>query len=244
MRHRGLHGLGIDLDTAAVVDRDPRCAEIEILDGTDAAGGKQQHLGGDAAAIGEFGRHLAVGPEFDRRQRRAEPQRDVAVAQVMDEFLDQFAIDEIEESRTRLDQRHRDVERVKDRRVFDADDTGADDGQAARQLGKFDDVVAIEHGGAVERHIVGPKRFGAAGDQNVRSLVDVGVAVLVGHLNVVRRGKAPRSAGGLDAIAAELMLENLDLVVERLAQAPDQIGRGNVLLDPVGPAVKPALAPA
>ena len=62
----------------------------------------------------------------------------------MHEFLDQLFVDEVEEGRTWLDQRHRDVERAEDRRIFDADDAGADDREAARQFLQIDDLVAVE----------------------------------------------------------------------------------------------------
>ena len=93
--------------------------------------------------------------------------RHAAVAQLVDEILDQLVVDEVEEGRARLDQRHGDVERAEDRRVFDADDAGADHRQAARQLGQIDDLVAVEHVDAVERHVGGPERARADGDQDV-----------------------------------------------------------------------------
>ena len=65
----------------------------------------------------------------------AEAQRDAAVAQLVDEVVDQLAVDELEHAWPRLDQRHRDVERAEDGGVFDADDAGADHRQAARQAG-------------------------------------------------------------------------------------------------------------
>ena len=48
----------------------------------------------------------------------------------------------------------------------------------------------------------------------------------------------------LHRVAAELVLQHLDFVVERLLQPRDQIDRADILLDPVGAAVEAALAPA
>ena len=136
----------------------------------------------------------------------------------MRELFDQFVIDEIEKGRARVDQRHRDIEGIEDRRVFDADDAGADDGEASRQPRQFDDVVAVEHVGAVERHVVGPERPGAAGDQNVGGGIDMLVAGVCGDFHLVRRDEAAVAVHRLDRIAGELMLQNLDLVIEGLAQ--------------------------
>ena len=53
----------------------------------------------------------------------------------------------------RVDQGDGDVERAEDGGVFDADDAGADHRQAARQMVDFHDLVAVQHGAAVERHV-------------------------------------------------------------------------------------------
>ena len=49
---------------------------------------------------------------------------------------------------------------------------------------------------------------------------------------------------GLHAVAGELVLQHLDLVVERHVQARHQVLGGDVLLHPIGAAVEAALAPA
>ena len=49
-------------------------------------------------------------------------------------------------------------------------------------------------------------------------------------------------AHGADRVAGELVLQDIDLVVERLVQARHQVVGLDVLLDPVGAAVEAALA--
>ena len=245
MRDRGLQGLGVDRDAAAVVGREAGSFEVQFIGRADAAGREEQHLAHDDAAVVEPTRqHTAAFGRIDARDRGAEPHRHVAVAEVMRELLDQLAIDEVEERGPRLDQRHRDVEGAEDRRIFDPDHTGPDHRHAAGQARQIDDLVRIEDRRAVERHIVGPERARSASDERVFRGVDLVLAAVARHLDAVRADVAGFAAGRLHGVAAELMLENLDLVVERFVQAGDEVGRTDILLDPVGAAIEAALAPA
>jgi hypothetical protein len=128
--------------------------------------------------------------------------------------------------------------------IFDPDHAGADHRQAARQPRKLDDLIAVEYAVAVERHVVRAKWPGAAGDQDVRGGVGAPFAGLRGHLDLVGPDEPAFAARGLDGIAVELVLQDLDLVVERLAQAGHQVACGDVLLDAIGASVEPAFAPA
>ncbi len=175
------------------------------------------------AAVVEPARHAPPLGRLDAGDRRAEPQRHVAVAQIVGELLDQLAIDEVEEGRARLDQRHGDVEGAEDRRIFDADHPGPDDGHAARQARQVDDLVRIEDRRAVERHVIGAERVRAAGDEGELGSVDVRFAVLARHLDAVRPDVAGLAARRLHGVAAELVFEHLDLVVERLVQPGDEV---------------------
>ena len=85
----------------------------------------------------------AVVLELDVVDLGAEADRDAAVAELVDEILDQLLVEELEEARPRLDQGHGDVERAEDRRVFDADHAAAHHGEAARQMRRLDDLVAV-----------------------------------------------------------------------------------------------------
>ncbi len=71
-------------------------------------------------------------------------------------------------------------------------------GEAARQFRQVDDLVAVEHGLAVERHIVGPERPRAAGDQDVGGGTRCVVSPFVRRdLDLVRPDEARLAAGGL-----------------------------------------------
>ncbi len=162
----------------------------------------------------------------------------------MDEIVDDLAVDEIKDRVARLDQRHRHVERRKDRRIFDADDAAADHRQRARQLAELQHLVAVENADLVERHVAWPVRPCADGDQRMREADLAVVAGVGGQADLVGTEEFYRGARALDGVAHELVLQHLDLVVERLVQALDQIADGNVLLDPVAASVEAALAPA
>ena len=60
----------------------------------------------------------------------------------------------------------------------------------------------------------------------------------------VRIEEAGHAGEGLHPVAGELVLQHLDLVVERHAQPGAEVLALDVLLDPIGEAVEPALAPA
>ena len=89
----------------------PAASRLRPVGGADPAGGEQQHLGRDVAAVGSLRDDAAALAALDRCDGGAEPQRDVAVAQLVHELLDQLVVDEIEEGRPRFDQRDRDIER-------------------------------------------------------------------------------------------------------------------------------------
>ena len=103
----------------------------------------------------------------DLLDRAAQPDRHAAVAHLVDEIVDDLAVDEIEDGVARLDQRHRHVERGKDRRIFDADDAGADHRQRARQTVELQHLVAVEDAGLVEGHVARPVRPCADRDQRM-----------------------------------------------------------------------------
>ncbi len=243
MRHAGLEGLRIDLQPPAVVGLDAAGLEPEVLGRADAAGGIEQHLGAHAPPVGQEAHRIALLVELDALHLRAEPELDAALAEVVHELVDDLAVDEFEEILARLDDRHRHVERREDRRVFDADDAGADHRQAARHVRLGGDVVAVEDVAVVERDCRRPERRRADRDDDLVA----GEAVLLRaglHHQPVRIDEAGDAGEGLDAVAGELVLQHLDLVVERHPQPDAEVLALDVLLHPVGEAVEPALAPA
>ena len=68
---------------------------------------------------------------LDRMEGRARTQRDSAVVQFVQEFVDRLLVDEIEKGRARLD---RVTATSRDGGIFDADPAGVDQREAARQF--------------------------------------------------------------------------------------------------------------
>ena len=146
----------------------------------------------------------------------------------------------------RLDQRDRDVQRAEDRGVFDADHAGADHRQAARQ-------ARSSRGSRRCRARCVPSNGTSAGRYGrvptaIRNFVASTHAWIVAARSVtsIRCGSMKRAVPvhRVDAVAGELVLQHLDLVVERHVQPRHQVVGLDVLLDPVGAAVEAALAPA
>mgnify|MGYP001344260700 CR=1 FL=1 len=68
----------------------------------------------------------------DPVERLLEPERDVHVAHLMHQLVDDLGVEKLEGTRATIDQRDLDANRGEDRRVLDANDAGADDGEFAR----------------------------------------------------------------------------------------------------------------
>jgi hypothetical protein len=150
-------------------------------------------------------------------------------------------VDEIEEALARLDQRNRDIERAEDGRVFNPDHPGADHRQAAGQPRQIDDLVAVEDMDAVERDLgraVGP---GAHGDEDFVPFDLRDLAVIGRHLDRMRAEEARRAGHGADGVSGELMLEDIDLVIQRLVQPGHEVLGLDILLHAVGTAVEATL---
>jgi hypothetical protein len=231
VRHAGLKGDRIHLDAAARVGLDADRLQAEAGDIAGAAGRVQYDFGADRAAV----RQNDLGAIRFRQHffhRRSKAHHHAAVAHLVDEIVDDFPVDEVEYGRPRLDQRDGNVERRKDRRILDPDDARADDGQRARQTVEFKHLVAVEDAPLVERHIVRAVWASADRDQRV---VERRFAVLAGvgfQGHTVPVDEAGGGAKAAHRIAHELVLQHLDLVIQRLVQALDEIASGNILLQP------------
>ncbi len=134
--------------------------------------------------------------------------------------------------------------RAEDRRVFDADDAGADDDHRTRQILDLQQLVAVENGLAVEGHVVGAEGLGADGKQDAGAGDMDHFAIVLDDLHGLRIDEARLAANMLHAIASELMLRTLDFMVEGDQQAATQILGADFLLDAIGAPVEATLAPA
>src|SRR3569623_412058 len=150
VRHRRLVSDGITLQATAGVGFEAAGLEAEVGRSADATGGVEQHFSPDLATVAQGADSPAGGVVLDSLDLDAEAKLHAAFAQFVHEFFDDFSIDELEKMLARLDQGHRDVEGGEDGGVFEPDDSGADDGEAARDARIGGDVVAVEHRCVVE----------------------------------------------------------------------------------------------
>jgi hypothetical protein len=121
---------------------------------------------------------------------------------------------------------------------------GADHRDRTGQVVERKDPVAVEDLLVVERHVMRPERHRADGQQDGICGELESLALFAIDLDAVlalEPGIAPERG---DLVAGELVFEHLDLVVERDVEPRPEIAGRQVLLDPVGAAVKPPLAPA
>lgn len=213
MRHLGLVGLGRP-QAASIVGLEATGFQPQPGRGTDASGGVEKHFGTDAPTVAEGRDGPTLRVDLDRFDLDAEPQLHAALAQFVHELLDDLAIDELEELLAQVDQGDRHVHRRKDGGIFEPDDAGADDGEAFGHPRIARHVVAIEHVGVVEGNVLGPIRRRAHRDDDAARLERVLAVVAVLDRDVVRIEEAGAAGDGLDAVASELVLQDVDFVVE------------------------------
>ncbi len=167
----------------------PTASRFEAGDVAGAAGGVEQDLGADPAAVGQ-GHVDAVAAVA--MSVMAAPRR-MVMPRSRIWWMKSSTISRSTKSRMLsrgLDQRHRHVERGEDRRILDADHPAADHRQGARQVRELEHLVAVEDACAVEGHVVGPVRAGADGDQRVLEGGVAGLAGVGGQLQLVRADEA------------------------------------------------------
>jgi len=151
----------------------------------------------------------------------------------VNEFLDDLAIDELEEVPARLDDGHRYIKGRVDGRILDADNAGADDRQAARDARLTGHIVAVVDVVGLERDRLRVERCRSDGDDDLVGFEGAFLAASVFDHDLMRIEETGETGTGHDTVAGELMLQDLDLVVERLLQPGPEVLAVDVLLDPI-----------
>jgi hypothetical protein len=221
---------------------DPRVQQIQGVGGGDAAGRVEHHVGDEALAGLEVQDGLArraVG-HLDRLHGLAEAERDVARAHLVEQLVDDLAVEELEGPLPPLDQRHRHAEGGEDRGVLDADDARADHGECPRELLQLHHVVGVQDDLAVGPDPRRVGRMGADRDQDVLGGDLPPAAVRADHQRV---GIDERGLAGQErhVVAAELVLDHLDLAGDHDVDAGEELLAGGPRVEP-GPRQSVALA--
>ena len=160
---------------------------------------------------------------------------------MVDQGVADLAIEELEDPVALVDQRDLGVQRGEDRRILDADGTGPDDRHRTRDRRQREDAGGVDDGAAVDRDSLDAGRHGADGDDDMVGL-DVGVAVIALDPQPVgvEEGRLALNKG--HAVAAELVLHDLDFVPNDLVESGDEVLHRQVLLEGVADAVDVPLA--
>ena len=178
--------------------------------------------------------------ERERLDRLAQAERDVAVAHLVDQLVDDLAVEELERPLAPLDDGDLDAERGEDRRVLDADHAGADDGQRPRQARQSHDVVGREDAPRRPRRRPEPARASVPdGDHDVggRDLracpCSDAIASVCGSTN------AASPAITVTSLRRSCVLDHLDLAADHAVDAREQL---RARRPPVEPRPRQAIA--
>ena len=223
VRHRGPKRV-IDLEPAAVIGRQARGREIEALGGRQPAG-REQHRVGHEPLAGLEVEHRAQWRVLGDGQRLhgfAEPERDVALAELVHELVDDLAVEELERPIAALDQGHLHPDGREHRRVLDADDAGADHGQGPGQGFQAHDLIRVEHDLAVRLHAGCRRRARADRDDDV-ARPHPGRAGLGADGQRVRIEKGRLALDERDVVATQLLLDHLDLAAHDRLDAREEL---------------------
>ena len=240
VRHGGLE-MRVAADAAAFVDFQAGPVEAEGV-GVAGAADAEQHgfaqqplaafqFDGDAARLGFANRYDAFAQSEYHAQR----------AGVVEQRLDDFAVAEFEQLRAAVDDGHLHAERGEHDGVFEADHAAADDDHRTRHVAEREDFVGVEDGLAVERDMARSRRPRAGGQEDVPAFEDLWFAA-AGNFDVVRIDERRFAADDVDAVAGELVLEDLPLGLVDVADHQPQVVHRDFAFAAVGLFVDVAVA--
>ena len=134
----------VDDQAPAPIGGEPGRVEVEPARGPAATDRVQRLLGDDVLAADQVDADLAVAllVHVESADLLSEPEGHAALAHVEGQSVHDLGVDEREQARALVDERHPDPERREHARVLEADHTGADHGHRARQPVERDRVVA------------------------------------------------------------------------------------------------------
>ena len=236
----------IDLGLEVVVDEYPApvvgleacVGQIEVVGLALPPRGVHHGFGGDLFAAGQR-RDGARGPDVDRGDFFAEPERDREVAQVEFQRLDDLGIAELEHVGAFLHHRDLGAQGREHRGVLDTDHPGPDHHHRGRQDLQIEDSVGVEDSFLVELDSGRAGGFGAGGDDDVlRCDGRAFPAVRFLDQHRVRVQKPAVTLDQVDAVADQLGAHDVDFLADDVRGAGQQVRRGDLVLDAVARAVQ------
>jgi hypothetical protein len=228
-----------------LVGAEPGRLEVEPIAGAGAADAVERLLGDDLLTAGEEDLHPgpALVPDgLHPAHLLAEAEGDAALAQVVGERVGHFGVDECQEARALVDERHPHPQRGEDAGVLAPDHPRAHYRQGAGEVLESDDVVAGEDVLPVEGDVRVARSVGAGcHHDHLGADVVVPVAVGVGQSQRVRAREGCLGGEDLYPVAHELVAGHVDLMADHVVGAEEQVLHRDVLLDAVRGAVEPLL---
>ena len=214
----------VDLQTPPVVRLQSCAAQAQRARGGDAPGREEHDVGREAFARLEANDRPPGRPvrDLDRLDRLAQAKRHVAMPHLVDELLDNLAVQELERPLPLLDERDGNAQRREHRGVLDSDNTAAHYGHGPGNLLEVDHVVARDDDLAVGGDAGRGRRLRPHGDHDVLGR-DSPPAVALAHLKGVRVGERGLPPDDRHVVAAQLGFDDVLLAGEDLADLGEEL---------------------
>src|SRR5580698_956801 len=180
---------------------------------------------------------VAIRVDTDSRHFLAEAEDRIVLPQVIFERSHDFAIDEVEQRGTLVDQRDLAAERREKGCVFVTHHAGADDDHITRKTVHAGEPVGIHDAFVIKRNICAARRTRAARDQNVVR-AQRHFFRFADHLHRVRIDEFRRALIHLNAIALELRADHFRFARNRCAHAEGEVLHGDIVFAAIVVAVE------
>ena len=205
----------------------------------------ERHLGDDLFAAGEMDLYTVavfVGDGFDHIHLFAEAHNGALLVEMIGERVDDFRVHEWEQAAALVNDRDTHAEGSKDAGIFKTDHARAHHRQRARQMIELEQIVADEDPLSVKRDAVAFRGAGACSDDNVRGAdVAPAASIHIFQTDCVGIHKRGFSRDKFDAVALELMADDIEFMLDDVVSAIQQICHRDVLLDGIRCAVEAVL---
>src|SRR5688572_29890697 len=204
------------------------CLQTRRLDieGTCRAGppdAVERHLSNDLFAADEVDLHAVavfVGNGFDTVHLFSEAQDGALLVKVVGERVDDFRVDEGEQAAALVDDGHAHPKGGKDAGIFQTDHARAYNRQRARQVVELEQIVADKDPFPIKRDVVAFCGACSRGNDHVcRTDVAPAASIHILQSDSIRIDERGFPRDKFDAVALELMADNIELMLDDMVRA-------------------------
>src|SRR5450631_1312675 len=233
----------VDGDAAAIVGFKSGRGEVEVVDISLAAHCIEQRVAGDLLLAFEICDDGARCRLFNAFNLFAEAQGYTGVAQVVAESFNNFAVGEFEQAVALFNESDAHAEDGEHAGVFDADNAAAYNDERVGQRIQAENLVAVDDGAAVHRHLGRAGRLGSHSDDDVIGF-ESGFSLRACDMDMRGVDEVGDAMDNVNAVARKLRLGYVDFSFYDCLDAEGQVGHGDLFLDPVIDAVDGAVVVA